>query len=192
MSHETTGTKNWFARHKILSALGGLVLFFIIIGATSGGSSGTDSSKDSSGSNTNQQESAPSYTLNDQVTVGDVKWVVTSASTKTSLAGAFTGTETTQGKFVVINVTVENLGKDMKSMSNLKLVDNQGREFTSSSKSYKNLGAEQLYILQNLNPNLPYTFADVYEVPADAGGFSVVVGDLAFFGSDEAKIGLGF
>jgi hypothetical protein len=192
MSHDTTGTKNWFARHKILSVLGGLVLFFIIIGAVSGSSSNASSSNGSSGSQADQREVPAAYTLNDQVTVGDVKWVVTSATTKTSLAGAFSGTETTQGKFVVINVTVENLGKDMKSMSNLKLVDSQGREFTSSSKSYKNLGAEQLYILQNLNPNLPYTFADVYEVPADAEGFSVVVGDLAFFGDDEAKIGLGF
>ncbi|MEK7183593.1 MAG: DUF4352 domain-containing protein [Patescibacteria group bacterium] len=192
MSHDTTGTKNWFARHKILSVLGGIILFFIIIGAASGGSSDTSSSNGSSGSNTDLQDAPVAYTLNDQVTVGDVKWVVTSATSKTSLAGAFGGTETTQGKFVVINVTVENLGKDMKSISNLKLVDSQGREFTSSSKSYKNLGADQLYILQNLNPNLPYTFADVYEVPADAEGFSVVVGDLAFFGSDEEKIGLGF
>ena len=192
MSHDATGTKNWFARHKILSALGGIILFFIIIGAASDGSSSTSSSSNPSGSNAEQQEAPAAYTLNDEVTVGDVKWIVTSATSKTSLAGAFGGTETTQGKFVVINVTVENLGKDMKSMSNLKLVDSQGREFTSSSKSYKNLGAEQLYILQNLNPNLPYTFADVYEVPTGAEGLSVVVGDLALFGSDEAKIGLGF
>lgn len=79
-----------------------------------------------------------------------------------------------------------------KNRNDLKLVDSKGREFTSSSKSFKNLGAEQLYILENLNPNLPFAFADAYEVPADAEGFSVIVGDLAVFGNKEARINLGF
>lgn len=190
MSKDSNGTKNWFARHKVLTAIGGIFVFFILIAAVSGGGSSSTSNTTSSSGGSQQQE-AVSHGLNEDVTVGDVKWTVTDAFTKTSLQGAFTGTETTQGKFVVINVTVENLGTDMKTMSNLKLVDSQGREFTSSSKSFKNLGAEQLYILENLNPNLPYTFADVYEVPANAEGLHVVVGDLSLFGSKEANIDLG-
>lgn len=168
-------------------------VLFIVIAAAGGGDTDTSSSSTNTANRqdrTTQEETI--YTLNDEVKVGDVNWTVTDAYTKTSLAGAFGGTETTQGKFVVVNVTVENLGKDMKTMSNLTLVDSQGREFTSSSSSFKNLGAEQLYILENLNPNLPYTFADVYEVPADAEGFYLVAGDLSLFGSKEANISLGF
>ncbi len=190
MSKGTTGTKNWFARHKILTAIGGFFLLFILLIAASGGDSSTNTSSSSSSSSPEQQE-AISYGLNDEVVVGDVKWILTDTYTKTTLAGAFGGSETTQGKFIVINVTVENLGSDMKSISNLKLVDNQGREFTSSSESFKNLGAEQLYILENLNPNLPYTFAEVYEVPANAEGLALTVGDLSLFGSKEATIDLG-
>ena len=191
MSKDTNGTKNWFARHKVLTAIGGIFVFFILIAAMSGGDTSTSTTESDNATNNAEQEEV-SYGLNDEVIVGDVKWTVTDAYTKTSLAGAFGGTETTQGQFVVINATVENLGTDMKSMSNLTLVDSQGREFTSSSSSFKNLGAEQLYILENLNPNLPFTFADVYEVPADAEGLYVVAGDLSFFGSEEANISLGF
>ncbi|NQV89347.1 MAG: DUF4352 domain-containing protein [Parcubacteria group bacterium] len=183
-------SKNWFAKHKILTGIGAVIIFFIFIGAIGGDSSPT--SNTGSSGDSNKSEATVSYSLNDEVTVGEVKWVVTDAYSKTSLSGAFGGSETTQGKFIVINATVENLGSDMKSTSNLKLVDNKGREFTNSSSSFKNLGAEQLFILENLNPNLPFTFADVYEVPADAEGFSLIVGDLSLFGSKEAKISLGF
>jgi hypothetical protein len=192
MSKDTNGTKNWFARHKILTAIGGIFIFFILIAAMSGGDTSTNTSSSNGSTSNGSEQVETSYGINDEVTVGDMKWTLTDAYIKTSLAGAFGGTETTQGQFVVINVTVENLGTDMKSMSNLTLVDSQGREFTNSSSSFKNLGAEQLYILENLNPNLPFTFADVYEVPADAEGFYVITGDLSLFGSKEANISLGF
>ncbi len=172
-------------------AIAVFILFIIIIGS-SGGDTSTDSGSSGDEATSAPTEEQVSYGLNDEVTAGDVKWIVTDAYTAEVLDGAFTGKETTQGKFVVVNVTVENLGKDMKSMTSLDLRDNQGREYTSSVTSFKNLGAEQLYILENLNPNLPYTFADVYEVPKDAEGFTLRVGDLSLFGNKEAFVELGF
>ena len=191
MSKDTKANQNWFARHKILTIIGGIFVLFILLIAVSGGDS-TDSTSTRSPANSSGEQEAVIYKINDEVVVGDVKWILDDAYTKTALSGAFGGTETTQGQYVVINATVENLGSDMKSISNLKITDDQGREFTSSSESFKNLGAEQLYILENLNPNLPYSFAEVYEVPADATGFSLKVGDLSLFGSKSASIDLGF
>lgn len=166
-----------------------------------GGSGSNDSNSSNSGTPSNgpskkttitQQQEQKIYKVGEEVIVKDVKWKVIKAW-KADQLNDYSGMVKPAGKFVVLNVTVENLGKEMKTVTGLKLVDNQNREFTSYSKSFglQNLGAESLYLLSNLNPNVPYTFADVYEVSADAEGLRLKVGDLSLLGSGEALIDLG-
>lgn len=166
-----------------------------------GGSGSNDSNSSNSGTSSNgtsqktatsQQQEQKIFKVGEDVVVKDVKWKVVKAW-KADQLNDYSGAVKPAGKFVVVNVTVENMGKEMKTASGLKLVDSQSREFISYSKAFslQNLGAESLYLLSNLNPNVPYTFADVYEVPADAEGLKLKVGDLSLLGSDEALIDLG-
>ncbi len=174
----------------------GAIAFVIIIvlGAIAGGDDDSSTTRPTnSNSNTKEAKSTDkgikTYGMNEDAVVGDVRWNVSKAYTSKTLQG-FMETKTAGGQYVVVNVTVENLGKEMKSVSDLKVVDSQGREFTASSDMFKNLGAEQMYILDNINPNVPQTFAAVYEVPEGAEGLKLMVGDLSLLGSDEALIDL--
>lgn len=188
---------------KKLLKWGGIAFIgFIVLGVIAGGSGSTDSNSSHSGtasngvsektSASNTQPVEKIYKVGEEVIVKDVKWKVVKAWKADQLSD-YSGAVKPAGKFIVLNVTVENLGKEMKTVTGLKLVDSQNREFTSYSKSFglQNLGAESLYLLSNLNPNVPYTFADVYEVSADAEGLRLRVGDLSLLGSDEALINLG-
>lgn len=188
---------------KLLKWGGIAFIALIILGMIAGGSGSNDTnssnsqtssegSSQSANASSSNKQMAKIYTIGEDVIVKDVKWKLVKAWKADQLTD-YSGAVKPAGKFVVVNVTVENMDKEMKTASGLKLVDSQGREFISYSKAFslQNLGAESLYLLSNLNPNVPYTFADVYEVPADAEGLKLKVGDLSLLGSDEALIDLG-
>ncbi|MFZ2663755.1 MAG: DUF4352 domain-containing protein [Patescibacteria group bacterium] len=190
--------RGWFGKHPIIWTVVIFFLFLIILNPAGrlANKSGSTSDKTSETTKTDKETTVEDRTksakLNEDLQVGEVKWKVLKAWKADQLYD-YSGTVKPAGKFLVVNVTVENMGKDMKTVTGLKVVDDQGREFTTYSKSFglKNLGAESLYVLSNINPNVPLTFADVYEIPADAKSLKLKVGDLSLFGGSEGLIDLG-
>lgn len=80
----------------------------------------------------------------------------------------------------------------MKSVTSLKSIDNQNREFIPASDVSEWIPEEkEMFLLSNLNPNIPQQFSDIYEIPADATGLKVKVGNLSLWSKDEALINLG-
>ena len=97
----------------------------------------------------------------------------------------------TNGRFVQVTVEVKNLSKEMVSAGSLRITDDKGREFISSSETSEWVPEEEdMYILDNLNPNISSSFTEIYEIPMDATGLKLKVGDLEFFGYEEALISL--
>lgn len=172
---------------KKLYIIGGIIalaLVVILIGAGCGEES---------------KKEIPIYSINQDVRVGDVRWKLLDVKNRGSVLRAyesryssFAEDKITPGKFIEITMEVENLGKEMKSVSNLKLIDSKGREFTAASDVSEWIPEEkEMFLLDNLNPNMPQQFLDIYEVPIDAKFLKVKVGDLSFLGSEEALIDLG-
>jgi len=139
------------------------------------------------------------YSINQNVRVGDVRWKLLDVKDRGNILRAsesryptITKDKTTTGKFIEITMEVENLGTEMKTVSNLKLVDDKGREFIPASDVSEWIPEDkELFLIENLNPNVPRQFTLIYEVPADATGLKVKVGDLSLFGEEEALISLG-
>lgn len=191
-SQPTKKKMKWW--QKTLIWTGGVFVLLIVIGifGSKGKSTNTNTT---SVKNTNQQV----YAVNQDVRVGDVRWKLLSARDRGSLLKAsesryatIAKDKTTTGHYVEITMEVENLGSDMKTVTDVKLADSKGREFTASSDVSEWVPeGKELFILSNLNPNVPQQFTAIYEVPADATGLNVKVGDLNLFGNKEATINLG-
>lgn len=180
------------------------VVILVVIGAIAGGGEKTGTSSGTNPTSSSQSTKADAekvYSLAEDVTVGEVRWKLIEAKDRGTVLKAsesrYKGiakdkTADGSGKFIQVRVEVENLGKEMKSVTNLKLVDNQGREFTSSSDTSEWVPeGKELYLLSNLNPNVAKEFVDIYQVPADATDLKLKVGDLVVFGNKEALISLG-
>ncbi|MDP2935242.1 MAG: DUF4352 domain-containing protein [Dehalococcoidia bacterium] len=121
--------------------------------------------------------------------VGDVRWKVIKAESPKSLRALFGSDKNPTGKYVLLAVEVENLGKKMVSTSGVKIVDSQGREFTHSSETF-NLDPKHLFF-QNLNPNVPFRFSEVFDIAPDATGLKAKVSNLELFSTKDVLVDLG-
>ncbi len=162
--------------------VGGLILFFIVVG-----SSGSEKAKENTGApNEKTEQKAPEKTpgLNEPVQSKDVTWTVTGAKSRGSvLKGSqsrypsFQESKTTTGKYIEVEVKVENTGDDLASITAPTLVDSKDRKYTNASDVSAWIPADKDFmILTNLQPNLPKSYVFIYEVPADAVGLQLKVG----------------
>jgi hypothetical protein len=129
------------------------------------------------------------YPMTSDVVVGDAKWKILRVGTPAILSPPFGAPKPPQGKYVVVAAQVENLGKQMKSVTNLKLVDSQGRQFTAVADILQ-VQPPQVTIVHNINPNMPYAYSTVFDLPTDATGLMVTVSDLAALAPHLAYVSL--
>ena len=169
-----------------------IIIFVIIIIASAGGGEKKETTP-------SQTEKLTTYSINQDVRVEDVRWKLIGVKNRGSILKAsesryptIAESKTTTGKFVEITMEVENLDTEMKSVSNLKIIDDKNREFIASSDVSEWIPeGKEMFLLSNLNPNMSQQFTDIYELPADATGLKVKVSDLSLWGNKEALINLG-
>jgi len=102
------------------------------------------------------------------------------------LMGTFMG-EKADGIFLVVDVTIENIGKESKTIwaSNIKVVDDQKRTFEHDTAAEFYLENDQKFIFEQLQPGLPKTGKIVFDVPKDIRGVLQISADSMW--SDEVK-----
>lgn len=177
---------------KTLIWIGGILVLLIVIGII-GGKDKSSNTNTTSANNSNQQV----YAINQDVRVGDIRWKLLSARDHGSiLKGSeskyptYQEDKTSSGRFIEINIEVENVGTDQETTIGVELTDSKGRDY-SSGPFVEWIPDDKSILLTTLNPNVTKQFKDIYEVPADAADLKVKVGDLNPFTSKEALINLG-
>jgi len=167
-----------------------IIIFVIIIITSAGGGEKKEIAP---------EETSTIHSINQDVKVGDVRWKLIDVKNRGSVLKAsksryptIAKDKITTGKFIEITMEVENLGTEMKSVLNLDIIYNKTRKFIPASDVSEWIPEEkEMFLLSNLNPNMPQQFTDIYEIPVDATGLKVKVGDLSLFGSKESLINLG-
>ncbi|MGJ9714378.1 DUF4352 domain-containing protein [Actinotignum sp. GS-2025d] len=185
--------KNWFARHKLLTALLVIVVLAIVGTAMSKQSDGKPAATSSSqaadsAASGNAAEGADKAGAeaeadkgdkkdkNDDATVGigtpvvlgDFEVTATNVEQGVARIGDANFGKDASGQFVIVNVTVKNTGKEAEgfSESDQKLVDTAGRQHSVSGDSWY-LGDEAM-IFEKINPGNTITGKLLFDVPADA------------------------
>jgi len=136
------------------------------------------------------------YSINESITINnEVNWKILSAEDLGDTLEAidrWSDDKTTTGKFIKVRFTVKNIGKEMKTLTDLRLFDNEDREFVTYDKSFGYIEKEEeLFLLDNINPGMERTYTVVYEVPKDSKDFILEITNLEWT-PDKAYISLGF
>ncbi len=157
--------KTW---KMVLAIFGYFFIFSILIGFIFG--------SNNSGTNASSTQQAQNSKIGDRVIAGDFAYTFTGMTTSKQIGdylsdGTFLGKKA-DGKFIILDVTIENVGKQSEDIligSNVKIIDDQGRKFEHDTMAEIYLKAEAFTFTQ-LQPGLPKSGKIVFDVPENLNG----------------------
>ncbi|MGZ8178576.1 DUF4352 domain-containing protein [Williamsia sp. SKLECPSW1] len=186
--------KNWFARHKVLSALGALVLIIVVISvATSGGSTespnaapgGGTAARASAGASATAAESgtAPRPGIGAPARDGKFEFVVRGVRPGGTTIGPDVMAERAQGEFLLVDLTVRNIGDRAQSLdiSSQKVLSAQGTQYSPSTAATIQLDDGGVFYEQ-INPGNALQVTVVYDLPTGTDATQIELHDSMFSG----------
>lgn len=201
--------RSWFARHKVLTVIGGLVLVGVVGGIAGGGGSddgaapvdpaapatsapeaGAETaappSDDPASASPTPEETAAADVLPGVGTPardGKFEFTVTGVETGVATIGSDVLGATAQGQFALVSVTVANIGDEAQSFfgDNATLVDTQGREHSADSSAAIYLENSESFFTE-INPGNAVDAVVVFDIPADAVPATLELHDSMFSG----------
>ena len=160
--------RNWFSRHKFLSALGALVIIVIIIITMTSGGSSSDNAGSSGGGATTSANGKTAVGIGTPVRDGKFEFTVTAVDPGKGTIGKEPLSKTAQGQFVLVHVTVRNIGNKQQffDQSSQKMIDQQGRQLSPDTTA--GVYVDPNNFLAQINPGNSVEGLLVYDIPKDA------------------------
>ncbi|RVW07946.1 DUF4352 domain-containing protein [Prescottella agglutinans] len=179
--------KSWFARHKILTGLGAVIVAIIAITAVSGGSGDKPSdAARAAGAATGAAEAPVDARIGTPVRDGKFEFVVNGVEAGVPSVGVNEYlTEKAQGQFVLVRMTVRNIGDRAQSFttSAQKLVDAQDRQHSVDDMATITL--DQGVAFEQINPGNSVEATIVFDVPPGTVPAVLEVHDSVFSGGES-------
>jgi hypothetical protein len=202
-----TPKKNWFARHKVLTGIGGGVLAIILITRMSGGGGDEATTVEDTAAKAvatqeadapaeDVAEEAPAETglpgLGDKVRDGEFEFTVNDVKCGIESVGDpdFLG-EVAQGQFCRVSLTVENIGKEAQALSASaqKAFDADGREFeANSAASLVDDSNKSSLLYDDINPGNSIEGNIYFDMPKDSEPVALELHDSLFSGGVEVAL----
>jgi hypothetical protein len=181
-------------------AVGVFILLGIIGGIMGGGKEDGGSSTSDSAASASNSGSSPSsqksFGIGDTVKFKDSEWSVIEARPMGSRLEGNILAEAKQssGKFIYVRYRITNNTSEQQAVLFTPAVkDSKGRKFEELDDLEMYLPEGQTGMtMEQLPSGLPKTFSAIFEVPADASGFSFLTRNFATFGKEEKAVSLGF
>ena len=191
--------KNWFLRHKFLTALLALVVFGGIMTAINGGGS-DDSNKTNNAAQKSDQASGGDSKSGDKAADGPAKvgtpvrdgkfeFTVTKVETGKKQVGQQYMEEKAQGEFTLVYVTVKNIGDQQQGLSDSdqKAMDADGTQYSADSTAGMSMPGNEV-LFNQINPGNQVKGVLVFDAPAGKKLTEVELHDSMF--SDGVKASL--
>jgi hypothetical protein len=194
--------KSWFARHKILTALGAVIVVAVVISLASGGS---DSSSDDAASGPTTSavdapaasgEPAPAPAAEPEsepgigvpVRDGKFEFVVQTVQPGVLSVGEQYLEETPQGEYILVTMNVANIGDRQQSLdtNSQKLLDSAGREYSIDSVATFTNNPELGYV--EINPGNSVVATLVFDVPPGTVPAEIELHDSLFSGGTTVAL----
>ncbi len=164
---------NWVKKHKVLTAVGVLVLIGIIAAATGGGDTATNKGASSNSNNSQTANEQPKETvakLNESARDGKFEFTVASVECgKPSVGTNEYLTKQAQGQFCLVNVTVKNIGNEAQTFdsSSQYLFDASEAKFSADGTASLYANPQGSTFLNQINPGNSVSGVLVFDLPKD-------------------------
>lgn len=185
--------KNWFARHKILSVILGLIVIGIIANVAGGGTKQSNtSSNNGTPSSKPSDASKPAELAKIGTAVRDGKFEFTVNSLQCGVMSVGDNpylTKTPQGQFCLLNVTVKNIGNEKQSLlsSNQKLL-NGDAQYSADDTATLYAAPNGTSWYNDINPGNSVEGKIVFDVPKDVIPTVAELHDSGFSGGVKVSL----
>ena len=189
--------ENWFKRHPGWTALFIIMLIPFLMGiyqgitGTSSANTDTPDQDKIQQPDSNEQEQAKTHQIGDTVQVGNIAYRINDVSTAEVVSMGSYLSEEADGIFYIIDLTVENKGKESGYLfgSTLTVIDDQGREFDHDSEA-EMYHEESISFGEQIQPGLAKSGVKIFDLPKNAKGLELkIVG--SGLSAEEAYFDLG-
>lgn len=191
---------NWFARHKILTVFVAIVAAAILFGAINSGSGGSsDTTAGNSNSVNTDSGNSDAQTPDAQtpdaaprigtpVRDGKFEFVVSGVEPGVPSVGQDFLTETAQGEYILVTLTVRNSGDRAQGFatSAQKLLDGQGRQYSVDDMATIVLDQDVAYAQINPGNSIEATVA--FDVPVGTVPAEIELHDSLFSGGSTVAL----
>lgn len=171
-----------------------LIILIIVIVAVSGGDD-ENSSSDDKKTETKAEKPAKSFAVGDEVKVEDLSFTVNKVEETNELKMEYMDSLTTEGKFIVVDLTVGNNDKKARMIDSemFRIIGSDGTEYKASSDADMYINDNDLgFFLQEVNPKMTLKGSIAFELPKDETGYSLQVSSgLGWSGGKYQTIKLG-
>ncbi|MBA2362107.1 MAG: DUF4352 domain-containing protein, partial [Chloroflexia bacterium] len=126
-------------------------------------------------------------------TTGNLVWTIRKVSKPKRLTAEYSETLEAQGFFVIVEGTIRNRGRQSLHVGSgsLTVIDDKGREFEALEDGYFYVLDNKSFIFEQINPGLKRQWQVIFEVPKNAKGLLLRVGDGELFSDKNVIIDLG-
>lgn len=204
--------KNWFLRHKILTAILAIFVIAAFGSAAGGGKSGnsassspssttqaaadnkaSDAAKSSDASEAPKSEEATGDKLpgvGTPVRDGKFEFTITKVQRGVKSVGESFMAENAQGEFTILSVTVKNIGDKPQTIfdSNQKAFTASGQEYSPSTSASIAMPNNSDFFIKEVNPGNSVKGYLVFDAPAGSKLTKVELHDSMFSGGVSASI----
>lgn len=178
------GFKLW---QKILTVILLISLFGAITGSGSSTSDTNGSKPDPVSSETPKAETGPA--LGSTAADGKFAFVVWKVKCGVKSVGSGFTKSTAQGSYCLVDISVKNIGDEAQTIfsDNMKLIDEQGREFQTDSGAMMFSDSQDLW-LKEINPGIQIDGQLIFDLPPDAKPVTAELHDSAFSGGVKVDL----
>jgi hypothetical protein len=169
----------------VAALFGGLVILVAVVAATGGGTNAPASTPTETHSATAAPaEKKPVNGIGREYRDGKFAFTVTKIKKGVRRVGDQYFGKTAQGQFVLVYVTVHNIGNDARTFDSgsQKLKDMKGREFSADGEATIAMGDESKAFLEDINPGNGVHGILVFDVPQGIQLKSLELHDSPFSG----------
>ena len=183
--------KSWPHRHKILTTLGVIVAFFVVLGVVAAIAGGKTSSN---GGGSRQPAAAGAHHagqagIGSPVRDGKFQFTITKVTHAKSVGDIAAGLgDTAQGKYTILHVTVTNISGQSQTLDDSAqyIYDSSGRKYDASTSADLDLNSgsngQNSVFLNDINPGNTVRGEIAFDMPAGVKAATAELHDSVFSG----------
>ena len=194
MAKDKEKSGNWFARHKVLTVIGGFIAIGIIASAAGGGSKTPSTTNDNAKASASPtaEKTATTAKIGQIANDGRFQFTVTGMKCGEPNVSDVSGyiTKNAQGQYCLLHINVKNTGDKAQTLDSMSqyVYNSKGQKYSSDDEATIYINPTNGTFLNQINPGNTVKGTVVFDIPKDVKPVTAELHDSALSGGVKVDL----